>query len=252
MSTSVGKLCGALHEPGPQTRNPQATARRATRRVLALVALLALTPSTAVAANLPPLKSGDIVFQNSLSSAREAIMLASGTPYTHVGIVEIDAAGRPMVIEAAGPVRIVPFDDWRRKGSGHRIAIKRIQGLAEDEAEQAIARARHYLGRPYDRYFYETRDQIYCSELVHAAFKEGPNIHLGREQKLRDLNVETAAARALIAKRWRGHPLCKTEPAPTFEACSKLILEQTVVTPASIAGDSRLELVYTDFASEVD
>lgn len=53
--------------------------------VLALSPLLALNLSTIVAAaSLPPLKNGDIVFQNSSSSARDAIMLASGTPYTQL------------------------------------------------------------------------------------------------------------------------------------------------------------------------
>jgi hypothetical protein len=224
--------------------------RRSRRSVLPLSLLLvfALPAIAAAAEDLPPLKNGDIVFQNTSSSARDAIMLASGTQYTHVGIVEIDEAGRAEVIEAAGPVRIVSFDDWRRKGRGQHITIKRVKGLSESEAKQAIARAHHYLGLPYDRNFYETRDQIYCSELVHAAFKEGANISVGREQKLRDLNTNTAAARTLIKKRWRTHPLCKATPSPTFETCYELILDQTVVTPASIAGDPKMEIVYTDFA----
>jgi hypothetical protein len=227
--------------------------RFATQSALALSTLLALSLSTmAAAGSLPKLENGDIVFQNSSSGARDAIMLASKTQYTHVGIVEIGASGRAVVIEAAGPVRTIALNDWIRKGSGHRVTIKRIKGLTASEAKLAVARARHYMGRPYDHYFYESRDRIYCSELVHAAFKEGANISLGLEVRLRDLNIGTAAARRLIRKRWRTHPLCQARSAATLERCLPLILEQTVVTPASIAGDARMDLVYTDFGPDAE
>jgi hypothetical protein len=227
--------------------------RVATQSALVLSALLALGFSTiAAAGSLPPLETGDIVFQNSASGARDAIMLASRTQYTHVGLVEIDAAGRAVVIEAVGPVRTIALEDWIRKGRGHRVTIKRIKGLTGSEAAQAVARARHYMGRPYDHYFYESRDRIYCSELIHAAFKEGASISVGREERLSDLNIGNAAARKLIRKRWRSHPLCQAKGAATFERCLPLILEQTLVTPASIAADQRMELVYTDFGPDAE
>jgi hypothetical protein len=219
--------------------------------VLAVYTQFALAfPLGAAAPHLPPLKTGDIVFQNSSSSAREAIMIASGSPYTHVGIIEIDAKKRPFVIEAVGPVRSVPLDTWRRNGIEQRITVMRVKGLTEVDAMQAIARARQYTGRPYDHHYFETRDRIYCSELVHAAFKEGLGIILGREQRLRDLNTDTAAAHDLIKKHWRTHPLCAGKLAD-FGNCRDLILDQTVVTPASIAVDEQLELVYTDFDVKV-
>ncbi len=196
---------------------------------------------------MPPLKTGDIVFQTTSGRAREAIMLASGTQYTHVGLVEVDARGRIAVIEAVGPVRAVPFDRWVRAGLGKHVTVKRIKGLAEADAAAAIAKARTYIGRPYDHFYYETRDQIYCSELIHAAFKEGPGISVGVEERVSDLNIDTAAAQALIRERWRAHPLCKAKRAESFKACYGLILDQTLVTPASIARDGKLETVYTNF-----
>ena len=225
-------------------------ARLITLAVGAYAYLAFAFPSGVATANLPPLRTGDIVFQNSSSSAREAIMIASGSPYTHVGIIEIDAKKRPFVIEAVGPVRSVPFDTWRRNGIEQRITVMRVKGLTEVDAMQAIARARQYIGHPYDHHYFETRDRIYCSELVHAAFKEGPGIILGREQRLRELNTDSAAAHDLIKKRWRTHPLCAGKLAD-FENCRDLILDQTVVTPASIAVDEQLELVYTDFDVKV-
>lgn len=219
-----------------------------TRVKLAVLAAALGTASAAVAGDsLPDLKTGDIVFQRTETNASDAIMLASGTQYTHMGLVEIDGAGRPHVIEAVGPVRTLPLDRWIKNGKKGQVTVKRIKGLAEDDARKAVQRARHYLGRPYDHFFYETRDQIYCSELVHAAFKEGASLDVGREEKLRELNIDTGAAQQLIKQRWKSHPLCKAKSAGTFKACYDLILEQTLVTPASIARDPQMELIYTNF-----
>jgi hypothetical protein len=218
--------------------------------LLAMLSLFGAGPSAA--ADLPPLKTGDIVFQNTETSASDAIMLASGTLYTHVGLIEIDGNGKAKVIEAVGPVRAVSLASWMRKGTGNRITIKRIKGLTEADAKTATARARRYLGRPYDHYFYETRDQIYCSELVYAAYKEGPGLSLGREEKVRDLNIDTGAAQLLIRQRWKSHPLCKAKKAKTFEACYELIMDQTLVTPASISRDPQVETIYTTFGSDAE
>jgi hypothetical protein len=213
-----------------------------------LLVALGLAFPAAAGDSLPPLKTGDIVFQKTETSASDAIMLASGTQYTHVGIVEIDSTGSANVIEAVGPVRAVPFNQWIRNGDDGRITIKRIKGLSEEDAKKATARARHYLGRPYDHFFYEARDQIYCSELVYAAFKEGANRDVGRVEKVSELNIDTGAAQKLIKQRWKSHPLCKAKSAGTFQACYNLILDQALVTPASIARDAQMELIYTNFA----
>ncbi|HYD14974.1 MAG TPA: YiiX/YebB-like N1pC/P60 family cysteine hydrolase [Hyphomicrobium sp.] len=215
--------------------------------LFALLAVLGLGLTLAPAEDLPPLETGDIVFQKTQTSASDAIMLASDTQYTHVGIVDVGKDGRATVIEAVGPVQAVPLDKWMKNGAGGRITVKRIKGLDEAKAKQAVASARRYMGRPYDHYFYETRDQIYCSELVYAAFKDGPHISVGREEKVRDLNIDTSAAQKLIAARWRSHPLCRAKGAKNFKACYALILDQTLVTPASIARDPQMETVYSSF-----
>ncbi len=213
----------------------------------ALLAVLGLGLTLAPAEDLPPLKTGDIVFQKTTTSASDAIMLASGSQYTHVGLVDVDANGKATVIEAVGPVRTISLEEWIGKGNGKRVTVKRIKGLEDAQAKEAIVSARRYLGLPYDHYFYETRDQIYCSELVYAAFKDGPGLTVGREEKVRDLNIDTGAAQKLIKQRWKTHPLCKAKGATSFKACYDLILDQTLVTPASIARDPQVEMVYTSF-----
>ncbi|MGE3228759.1 MAG: YiiX/YebB-like N1pC/P60 family cysteine hydrolase [Hyphomicrobium sp.] len=215
--------------------------------LVGLLAIVGLGLTLAPAGPLPPLKTGDIVFQKTTTSASDAIMLASGSQYTHVGLVEVDGNGKASVIEAVGPVRTIPLDKWIAKGNGQRVTVKRVKGLTDEQAEEALDSARRYLGLPYDHYFYEARDAIYCSELVHAAFKDGPGLTVGREEKVRDLNIDTGAAQKLIRQRWRSHPLCKAKGAASFEACYDLILDQTLITPASIARDGNVEMIYTSF-----
>lgn len=237
----------AFKPPPSRSTHLDPMMKYAIQALTALAAVLGVGLTLAPAGDLPQLATGDIVFQKTTTSASDAIMLASSSQYTHVGLVEINKAGKPVVIEAVGPVREVPLDAWIKKGNGRLVTIKRLKGLTEDQAKQAIASARQYLGRPYDHYFYETRDQIYCSELVYAAFKDGPGLTVGKEEKVRDLNIDTSAAQKLIQQRWKTHPLCKSKGAQSFKACYDLILDQTLVTPASIARDPQVELVYTSF-----
>lgn len=218
----------------------------------ALAAVLGVGLTLAPAKEMPPLETGDIVFQTTSTSASNAIMLASGTRYTHVGLVSMNKAGKPIVIEAVGPVREVPLEKWIKNGEDSLITVKRIKGLTEDQGKEAIASARQHLGRPYDHFFYETLDEIYCSELIYLAFKNGPGITVGKEEKVRELNIDTGAAQKLIRTRWKRHPLCQSQGAKSFEACYQLILEQKLVTPASIARDPQVEEVYTNYGWGAD
>lgn len=226
--------------------------RFAARSAFALIltgaaGLLWLKATTVSAASLPPLKTGDIVFQDSGGGQGLAIMLASRSAYTHVGLIEIADDGTPLVVEAAGPVRTVPLDRWIATGRAHRITIKRIKGLGDADAQAAVARAHAYDGYPYDIFFHDSRDAIYCSELVHAAYLESSGRIVGRVEKVRDLSIDNSATRSLIEARWRKYPLCQAQGITTFDACFALILEQPLLTPASLARDPQLETIYSNF-----
>jgi hypothetical protein len=203
---------------------------------------------TAVSAkDLPPLQNGDLVFQTSQSSQSLAILAASHSAYTHMGIIQLDAEGHPFVVEATGPVKTGPLQDWIKKGVGGRIAIKRMKALPGESAAKILAAAHVYDGLPYDKFFLSAKNEIYCSELVSLAFKEGAEITLGRSQKVKDLAIDNFAVRNIMQKRWRAYPLCQPNESYNFESCFKIILEQELVTPASIAVDVKLEPVYSNF-----
>ena len=230
--------------------------KRLLRACVVVAALLAVISAslltwlniTAIAADeLPPLRNGDIVFQDSGGAQGVAIMFASRSLYTHVGLIEMAPDGKALVVEAVGPVRTIPLDRWIARGRGKRITIKRLKNLDEPKAKAVIARAHHYDGYPYYIFFYDSRDAIYCSELVYAAFIEAIGISVGRVEKLRDLHIDNVAVRKLIESRWQRHPLCQSNATTTFDACYALVLEQTMVTPASIARDPQMDLVYSNF-----
>lgn len=215
--------------------------------IFATIAYIWLTLTPVAANDLPLLKSGDIVFQTSRSSQSSAILLASMSVYSHMGVIEVQTDGTPFVVEAVGPVKSTSLDSWIKRGLGGRIAIKRLSTLSSGQA-QAILQAAHQLdGRPYDLFFMSTKEEIYCSELVHLAFAEGGSINLGSVQKAKDLYLDNFAAKSLISKRWKKHPLCQTAETSSFEACYTQILEQELVTPASIFNDAKLELVYSNY-----
>ena len=220
------------------------------RFIIAHFILFGLFGSFAASAGdlkLPPLKSGDIVFQESGNSQSGAIAIASRSPYTHTGLIEIDGAGKARVVEAAGPVKSTPLRQWIGQGVGGRVTIKRLKGLDGTSARQALAAAHTHDGKPYDSFFYKGRDAIYCSELVALAFADGPGITVGRQERIGDLSLGHEAVQAMIAARWRQHPACIAAKAETLEACLPKLLEEPLVTPGSIARDLKLETVFSNF-----
>jgi hypothetical protein len=210
-------------------------------RALALVLVLS---GPAMAENLPDLRTGDLVFQSSSSGQSAAVLAATGHPYTHMGILRITPAG-PVVIEAWSTVRETPLDAWRKQGDGQRITILRDERLTREQATAMTEAARGYLGRPYDIFFLFGNDAIYCSELPWLAY-QSINLPLGRVQHFAELNIADAAVRGLIAERWQRDPVC-AERAGSADACLSLLLDREMITPAAVAADPHMQLVYSTF-----
>ena len=200
--------------------------------------------SAATSKQTPPeFRDGDLIFQQTAGRQSAAVLAATGSPFTHMGIVRL-RGGMPVVVEAIGPVQETPLAEFMARGDGRRIALYRLRELSPEAAVAMFRAAERYYGRPYDILFRSGDDAIYCSELPRLAFAAA-GIDLGSEQRLRDLNIGDAAVAALIADRWERHPDCAT--AESAEACTRIIADQPIVTPASIAADSDVEMIYSDF-----
>lgn len=185
------------------------------------LALLLLAASPAVAGS--DLRTGDVVFQTSRSRQSLAIQRATRSPWSHVGIVEVTAAGA-FVLEAIQPVSRTPWERWRRRGADGRVRVMRAKGLDAASAGRVIAAAKVFLGRPYDPWFRWDDGRIYCSELVTKAFERGAGIELGRRQSVGELAIDGLEAE--LRRRFGRIP-------------EDLVL----VSPASIAADEDLTVV---------
>lgn len=191
----------------------------------------------------PPFRDGDLIFQKTTGRQSSAVLAATGSRFTHMGIVRM-RDGRPVVVEAIGPVQETSIGEWIARGEDSRFAVYRVRDLDPDGAAKMLGEAERYYGRPYDILFRPEDDAIYCSELPRLAFS-AIGIELGRAQPLRDLNIGHTAVTALIERRWQQHPAC--QGAASMTECVEKIQDQPIVTPASIAADNDVELIYSDF-----
>lgn len=126
----------------------------------------------------PVLRPGDLLFQAGKSSEMTgAITAATGEDgainYSHVGIA-VPCKGGDSVLEATteGGVRLTPLADYLaragRIGGRPAVAAMRLRDTAGVAA--AVARARTFLGEPYDYSFRPRNGKMYCSELVWESY----------------------------------------------------------------------------------
>ena len=99
--------------------------RRGTLRIL--ITILLMTISMVSHAGLGSderfsLQEGDIVFQQSKSAQSAAIQAATGSRYTHVGLITMRKK-TPYVLEAVNPVRIISFKKWKAPQSVFNLKI---------------------------------------------------------------------------------------------------------------------------------
>ena len=76
-----------------------------------LLFLIALTLASCAPHAAPTVMDGDIIFQTSKSSQSLAIQRATGSRYSHMGLIFL-RAGKPFVFEAVSPVKYTPLDQW--------------------------------------------------------------------------------------------------------------------------------------------
>jgi len=186
------------------------------------------SPPPRAASPAPQWRNGDVVLQTSASAQSAAIQLATHSPYSHAGLVEVAPDG-VFVIEALGKVSRTPIAAWIRRGDGRRYTALRRRDLAPEAGAAVAAAARAFLGKRYDAQFEWSDDRIYCSELVAKAYQRGAHLSAGRMQRIRDLDLVPilAAARARYG--------------------DALPLDREVLTPASLAEDAGFVTVHDDF-----
>lgn len=174
-------------------------------------------------------QNGDLIFHQSKSRQAAAILEATGSPWSHVGIL-FQRGKDWYVVEAIQPVRITPIKTFIARGRDSSYRVYRVRGITEDQStaiEDVIA---PQLGKNYDIFFEWSDDTLYCSELVYKALYAATGKEIGVIQKFSDLNLNGPLIQALIQQRYK-------DSGKTFNP------NEPIVTPVSQLEDSDLDLI---------
>ncbi|HEX7830866.1 MAG TPA: YiiX family permuted papain-like enzyme [Thermoanaerobaculia bacterium] len=174
------------------------------------------------------LRDGDIIFQESLSSQSRAIQLATGSRYSHMGIV-MRENGRWYVYEAVEPVKLTPLSTWTARGRNGHYVVKRLRDASK--LTPAVLRkmekvGKRFEGKQYDLTFEWSDTRIYCSELVWKIYRDGAGIEVGKLQKLREFDLSNPAVKKKMRERYGANvPMNEPVISPRAMFDSPLLVE---------------------------
>lgn len=174
-------------------------------------------------------QTGDLIFHKSQTNQSKAILEATGSPWSHVGVVIVDQ-GAYFVLEAVQPVRMVSLKSFIDRGSKKHYRTYRLPSLTDVQREALRTELTKYLGQNYDLFFEWSDDLTYCSELVYKAFLAVTGVEIGQLQTYSELRLDGPYVRELIRRRL------------TYTG-RNLNLKELIVTPVSQMKDSDLTLV---------
>jgi uncharacterized protein YycO len=176
------------------------------------------------------LKSGDIIFQTSKSRQSKAIQLATGSKYSHMGIV-YNENGKLYVYEAVQPVKLTKIEDLINRGEKKHFVVKRLKNaesiLTPEKLERIKSIGKKYKGKNYDIYFEWSDEKIYCSELVWKMYKEATGIEIGEIQKLSDFDLSNELVKKIMTERYG----------------EKIPLDEKVISPIAMFESNELETI---------
>lgn len=177
------------------------------------------------------IQNGDIIFQTSTSGQSKTIQIATGSKYSHMGIIYKEGNDF-FVYEAVQPVKLTPLKDWIKRGEDWHFVIKRIKNSENLLTQETLTKMKQigekYAGKDYDLYFEWSDSRIYCSELVWKIYKEAVGIEIGELEKLGDFNLTDKAVKQKLTERY-GENIPKDE---------------LVISPASMFNSDKLEIVF--------
>lgn len=173
------------------------------------------------------IQEGDIIFQISSSSQSKAIQLATGSPYSHLGIIYKND-GQFFVYEAVQPVKLTPLTEWINRGENGHYVVKRLVDAKHILTDSILSKMRQigsqYMGKAYDIYFEWSDDKIYCSELVWKIYKQAAGIEIGELEQLSDFDLSSDVVKAKMKERYGDH----------------IPLDETVISPAAMFRSDKL------------
>ena len=148
-----------------------------------------------------PFQNGDIIFHRSTTRQSHAIAAATGSEFTHMGIIFMED-GRPFVFEAVQPVRKTPLSDWIARGRKGHYVIKRLRDTDPLDVSKLRSEVKSFLGKDYDWRFGWSDSRVYCSELVWKAYDRACGLQIGKLKKLADFDLAHALVKKIMEERY--------------------------------------------------
>ncbi|MEH6413955.1 YiiX family permuted papain-like enzyme [Pseudomonas sp. CGJS7] len=190
-------------------------------RFAAAALALSLLCACGAQARAPAVRDGDLIFHVSRSAQSLAIQRATGSRYSHMGVV-LHRDGKPYVFEAIGPTVYTPLQRWIARGEGGRYVLKRLRTpLSAQQQRRLREQAGAFRGRAYDLTFEWSDRKLYCSELVWKLYDRALGVRIGRLQRLGDFELNDPAVRAKLRERYGQRvPLAEPviSPAAMFDS----------------------------------
>jgi hypothetical protein len=180
--------------------------------------------------NASQVQNGDLIFQISQSGQSKAIQLATGSKYSHCGIIYIEN-GKYFVFEAVQPVKKTPLDEWISRGKNGHYVIKRLKNaknvLTRDVLKKMKVEGDKFAGKSYDLTFEWSDDRIYCSELIWKVYQRATGIEIGKLEKLSDFDLTSNTVKKKMLERYG----------------TKIPTDEIVISPAAIFNSDLLVTV---------
>ena len=120
------------------------------------------------------MQSGDLLFVSDTSGMGQAVKASTGS-YTHVALVE--RSGDSLFVIDATPQYGVARQEFSI--FNFQFSIFDVYRLTMPfDTAAVIARAKSFVGQPYDNAFLPNNGALYCSELVYECFLDADGTHL--------------------------------------------------------------------------
>jgi Permuted papain-like amidase enzyme, YaeF/YiiX, C92 family len=149
------------------------------------------------------LREGDIVFQQSHSPQCEAIRAATGSSWTHVGIVFFKN-NQWVVLEAVEPVCITPFEVWTKRSEHNEVKrlIKCDELLTPEAIKNMWEMGASWTNLHYDIGFSWSDEEMYCSELVYKLYERELGLAVGERKQLKEYDLSSPIVKKIMKQRY--------------------------------------------------
>ena len=174
------------------------------------------------------IRHGDFIFQHLAGPLTELIVNVDGGIYSHCGII-IKEKGRFYVLEAIGPVKRTPINDWISRGIKDQFTVVRLKEDYQKGIFNIVREAKGFMGRPYDIQYEWDDKKVYCSELIYKAVLKGAKISLAEFEHLGDMNWQPYESEI---RRLDG---------------GELPLDRMMITPDAVALSDKVQTIFSNF-----